>query len=232
MDTEKIGSFIAARRKTIGLTQQQLADEIGLTNKAVSKWETGQGMPDITLLPVLAEILGVKVDELLKGELLENKPEGSGESGYTLHKSIYRFRVAACLSVFFALIGNIVPFFMLKETSTIAAFLFGCWFELCSLAVFITFYFRMKDEAARYNRHVLIAINIIKIRNQFLKYILWLWLLTPSGLIVYTAFSFFSPDNTLLQLFLTITVTAASGILLWMKMFKIRLGKAENKEKE
>lgn len=69
MNSEKIGEFITSCRKTKGLTQQKLADDLGITNKAVSKWETGQGIPDVSLLPSLAELLGVTVDELLAGEI-------------------------------------------------------------------------------------------------------------------------------------------------------------------
>lgn len=68
MDNKKIGIFIAACRKEKGMTQQQLADRLGITNKAVSKWETGSGLPDISMLEVLGEVLGVTADEILRGE--------------------------------------------------------------------------------------------------------------------------------------------------------------------
>lgn len=64
----KTGSFIAHRRKELGMTQRQLAEILGVTNKAVSKWETGQGMPDIGTLPELSKVLGVTVDEILNGK--------------------------------------------------------------------------------------------------------------------------------------------------------------------
>lgn len=69
MNQVKMGRLIAELRKQKGLTQQQLADQICLSNKTISKWESGVGCPDIGNLPVLAEALGVSVDELLKGEL-------------------------------------------------------------------------------------------------------------------------------------------------------------------
>ena len=75
MDGEKIGAFVAARRKALDMTQQQLADALGVTNKAVSKWERGLGLPDITALPQLAAALQVSVDELLAGE--EKQPQAS-----------------------------------------------------------------------------------------------------------------------------------------------------------
>ena len=75
MDGEKIGAFVAARRKALDMTQQQLADALGVTNKAVSKWERGLGLPGITALPQLAAALQVSVDELLAGG--EKQPQAS-----------------------------------------------------------------------------------------------------------------------------------------------------------
>lgn len=79
MDTQKTGLFICLLRKQKGLTQNQLAQRIGVTDKAVSRWETGKGFPDISLLPSLADALGTSVTELLAGEPLtaEEKAERS-----------------------------------------------------------------------------------------------------------------------------------------------------------
>lgn len=68
MEKKTIGQFIAVLRKANGLTQQDLADRLNVSNKAVSRWERDESAPDITLIPALAEILGVTCDELLKGE--------------------------------------------------------------------------------------------------------------------------------------------------------------------
>ena len=65
IDKERLGAFIAELRKEKGYTQKELADKLFLSNKAVSKWETGASIPDTTLLIPLAEILGVSVTELL-----------------------------------------------------------------------------------------------------------------------------------------------------------------------
>ena len=70
----KTGQFIAKRRKAVGLTQKELAERLGVTNKAVSKWETGGGMPDISVLQELSRILEVSVDELLAGDYEEEHP--------------------------------------------------------------------------------------------------------------------------------------------------------------
>ena len=69
MDNIKTGKLIAELRKQKGFTQQQLADQLNLSNKTISKWESGAGSPDVANLPVLADALGVTVDELLRGEL-------------------------------------------------------------------------------------------------------------------------------------------------------------------
>lgn len=68
MDNIQIGRLIYEKRKELGLTQQELADRLQITNKAVSKWENGDGMPDVNLLAPLAKELGLTVDELLNGE--------------------------------------------------------------------------------------------------------------------------------------------------------------------
>lgn len=70
MDQKKIGQFIAQRRKERDMTQKQLADAIGVSDKTISKWETGNGLPDLTLLNVLCRELEINVNELLSGEKL------------------------------------------------------------------------------------------------------------------------------------------------------------------
>lgn len=68
MDLRKTGAFIAQRRREKGLTQSQLAAHLAVTDKAVSRWETGRGFPDPATLPALAEALDVSIAELVNGE--------------------------------------------------------------------------------------------------------------------------------------------------------------------
>lgn len=65
MDKYKFGEFIYTQRKKLGFTQDELGRKLNVTNKAVSKWETGETLPDIQLLPMLASTLNVTIDELL-----------------------------------------------------------------------------------------------------------------------------------------------------------------------
>ena len=73
MDAVKTGAYLAILRKTKGLTQQEAADRLGVSNKTVSKWESGGGFPDITVLPALAELYGVTADDILAGETLTDR---------------------------------------------------------------------------------------------------------------------------------------------------------------
>ena len=73
MDQVKIGKFIAKCRKEKKLTQQELSEKLGVTDKAISKWENGRGMPDISLLQQLIEILDISLNELLAGEKIRKK---------------------------------------------------------------------------------------------------------------------------------------------------------------
>ncbi len=70
MDQVKIGKFIAERRKQQGLTQMQLAEMLGITDRAISKWETGKAMPDSSLMLELCDVLKITVNDLLSGEVV------------------------------------------------------------------------------------------------------------------------------------------------------------------
>ena len=100
MDQMKIGSFIQKNRKKKGMTQQQLADVLHVSNKAVSKWETGVNIPDTAMLVPLSEALDVSVLDLLMGSEL-NEADSSEVNGFAtkLSESFNmiksRYRIAA-----------------------------------------------------------------------------------------------------------------------------------------
>lgn len=71
MDNIQFGAFVAQLRKEQGLTQKELADKLNVTDKAISKWETGKGFPDVKLLEPLAQALGVSLVELMQGKRQE-----------------------------------------------------------------------------------------------------------------------------------------------------------------
>ena len=90
MDQSKIGKFIAALRTQRGLTQRDLAEKLNISDKTVSRWETGRGLPDASLMLPLSETLGISVNELLSGERLKEEEyrEKAEENMVTLlHRS-------------------------------------------------------------------------------------------------------------------------------------------------
>lgn len=94
MDTVKTGTYLATLRKNADMTQQEVADRLGVSNKTVSKWESGGGFPDISILPALAELYGVSADELLAGEPLPREQGGTSQVENFLHqRQTLRFRI-------------------------------------------------------------------------------------------------------------------------------------------
>ena len=73
MDQEKIGKFIAALRKKQNLTQEQLAEKLGVTDKSVSRWENGKCLPDVSLYKDLCNILGITLNEFFSGEKIKEE---------------------------------------------------------------------------------------------------------------------------------------------------------------
>ena len=77
MNSYVTGTTIKKLREAKGITQNELAEKIGVTSKAVSKWETSKGLPDITLIEPLSKILGISVVELMSGDTIINKNTSS-----------------------------------------------------------------------------------------------------------------------------------------------------------
>ena len=76
MNYEKVGSVIYQLRKEAAMTQQELADKLFISNKAISKWERGQGCPDVSLLGSLSEVFGVNIEKILAGDISPNSADG------------------------------------------------------------------------------------------------------------------------------------------------------------
>lgn len=85
MDQKRIGAFIAQCRKEKNLTQMQLAELLDITNQAVSKWENGRGLPDVSLLQPLCNILGISLNELFSGEHISTEEyKGKAEENISI----------------------------------------------------------------------------------------------------------------------------------------------------
>lgn len=105
MDCAKIGALIAKLRKEKGLTQRDIAEALGVSNKTVSKWECGMGCADLSYWSRLSDLLGVDVNQMMEGEITRNQPD---------HGDVRRVRFYVC-----PVCGNIL-------TSTGSASLFCC----------------------------------------------------------------------------------------------------------
>lgn len=120
MDAKKIGALIASQRKSLGLTQAGLAEKLHVTDKAVSRWERGQGFPDIHLIEPLAGALDISIAEIMRGE---KNIAGSSDDAASLaaknvirlvemrreeHEKIYVAAGVAALLVFCALLIDVM----------------------------------------------------------------------------------------------------------------------------
>ena len=101
MDTMKTGGYLAALRKGAGMTQQEAADRLGVSNKTVSKWESGGGFPDIAILPALAELYGVTADDILAGETVRRTAASGGGQveQYLAHRGELRWRIGYAVAM-------------------------------------------------------------------------------------------------------------------------------------
>ena len=116
MEKKTIGSFIAALRRANGMTQQELADRLHVSNKAVSRWEREESAPDLTLIPVLAEIFGITSDELLRGERSgdkkteppQNRDKAEKQLRYLVSRSLRSFKTSCMIAIMLSVIGLIL----------------------------------------------------------------------------------------------------------------------------
>ncbi len=113
MTKNTIGQFISALRRASGMTQQDLADRLNVSNKAVSRWERDECAPDLSLIPAIAEIFGVTCDELLKGERIQKdesspekrEPKVEKQVKALLNKNLYSFRLMSVIASVLASAG-------------------------------------------------------------------------------------------------------------------------------
>ena len=146
MDQIKIGKFIAERRKKASLTQMQLAERLGITDRAVSKWETGKAMPDTAIMLELCDILGISVNELLSGEKInmENDNQKNEQLLLDMAKELEKKNKKIWSSMWAILIVSMTALF---AGILIAAFLMpeGIWqlvtiFGICIVFLIPCFY--------------------------------------------------------------------------------------------
>lgn len=140
MNANATGRFIAELRKKQGYTQKELAEKLMVTDKAISRWETGKGLPDTSLLKPLGDILGVSVGELLSGKRIEGEEMKNQADKIILESLNYSKRMASSLvRVILFIIGlalMISPLFSASRsyiwilgTAIMAAWILGTYIE-------------------------------------------------------------------------------------------------------
>ncbi len=125
MDQVKIGKFISECRKQVNLTQLQLGEKLNITDRAISKWETGKAMPDSSIMLDLCELLNISVNDLLCGEKIsmENSNEKNQELLLEMAKEVERKNktiwtsmwVLMSVSIFGLLAGTYICAFLIPE---------------------------------------------------------------------------------------------------------------------
>ena len=120
MDKNITGRFIAELRKQKGFTQKELAEKLMVTDKAISRWETGKGLPDTSLLKPLGDVLGVSITELLSGKRIEEVDMKEQADNIILESLNYSKRMlASVISVIIFIIGIafiISPLFLASKS--------------------------------------------------------------------------------------------------------------------
>ncbi len=148
MDQVKIGKFIAECRKRKDLTQMQLAEKLGITDKAISKWERGIAMPDSSIMLALCSILGISVNELLSGEknskekgnepneeLLLDLAKELEQKNKTIWNSMWAIIIVSLIALFLGLLASafLIPEGMWQAVAMIGicvVFLIPCFYAL------------------------------------------------------------------------------------------------------
>ena len=130
MDQIKIGHFIAQKRKEIGLTQMQLAEKLDITDRAVSKWETGRSLPDSSIMLDLCSILKINVNDLLNGEvIMENYNEKTEQ--LLLEMTKQKEDSDKRLLFFEIIIGIFSVIILLGGVSVAALLSMAVWLRVC-----------------------------------------------------------------------------------------------------
>ena len=116
MEKKSIGKFIAVLRKSKGMTQQDVADRLNVSNKAVSRWERDECAPDLSVIPALAEMFEVTCDELLRGERIFAPPlevsssKSEKQINNYISKAISKFKSSLFISLAISVVGLVFMF--------------------------------------------------------------------------------------------------------------------------
>lgn len=205
MDAKVTGKIINTKRKEKGLTQLQLARLLNVSNRTVSKWENGDGFPDITLLPDISKELDVTIDELLTGVKPEpiieirNPKNGSDKNDYKKSRSKFLIAeiIAFCLSIGANAIGgttelmffDLRPFYAFIEiyllVATVVLF-------ITAIIIFLIGFVKFKTDNEKVSAGIMTEIYIFTVITAvtpvFIGFRVLSWLFTDTGYFLRYAF--------------------------------------------
>lgn len=163
MNQERIGKFIAVCRKEKKITQSELAEQLGVTDRSVSNWETGKNMPDLSLFKSLCEILGITINELLSGEKLskEKYQERFEENivntiDYSTKKINKYSGVISLIMIIFGLFISISAIMIFPSESS-----WGSIYSIFGIIVFMIGISRILNTIKWYKKLIFIAIIFV-----------------------------------------------------------------------
>ena len=118
MNLTKVGAFITSLRKSQGLTQKELAEKLNVTDSAVSKWERGSSLPDVTLMVPLCEMFGISITELMNGETIAAQEVAAVAEKQIV--SLLKQRKENRRKIFFSIMIGIIGTIVLAESIVLA----------------------------------------------------------------------------------------------------------------
>lgn len=149
MEMKSIGTFIAVLRRVNGMTQKDLADRLGVSDKTVSHWERDESAPDLTLIPMIAEVFGITCDELLRCERIRNASEEPSvkessvkterQAKNLLGASRNKFKRRSMISLGLSILGLLAAL-VFGGSNAYVAFLIGCIFYMSAAICESIFY--------------------------------------------------------------------------------------------
>lgn len=247
MEKRTMGSLLAALRKSKGMTQQDLADKLGISNKTVSKWECDEGYPDITMLPVIAEIYGITVDELLRGEIRNGEraekafssEKGIKQIEFMLENSFVKFKSVSIIAIILSLLSpimcfitqNILKDYLFRPTATLIALGISLIFAAAGIIIewicANKLLFSLSGEDAQKCESKLIA-YLKTLRNHIFAVILFALIGIFSGIASY--FSVYYDIDSPLPVGLGIAIAVLVSLLLFLAVGNRLLGLISNEE--
>ncbi len=163
MDLEKIGKFIAELRKAKNITQQELAEKLGVTDRTVGNWENGRNMPDLSLFKPLCQELNISLNDLMSGEIIQEKDyQEKFEENVTntlvySNKKITKYsQIISLILIVFGLFVSFTAIMIFPSESS-----WGSIYSILGIIIIMIGIFRMMNTIALFKKIILIGLSFM-----------------------------------------------------------------------